>query len=152
MGAFSPALPPQTPVSSVVPSGSGQCLEVPKDYPFTYTIATADSTVTNLAQLIDTDADFYLRGIMFMAGTQANGTGGINDYSVQFEDSALFKLQSALCPWQLLATADPLGMYVVEPQLYFPKGSRIFISLQDTSGVNNNQVQILFRGIAKYYV
>lgn len=137
---------------STSPNPTGDCLPVPKDYAFTYTIPNANQTVENLAQLIDTDADFYLRGVMFVPGSQAISGHPEEDYSIQFQDASLFRIQSELTPWQLLAQGNPLGMYIVEPQLFFPKGSRILISLMDTSGVAGNQVQILFRGVAKYYV
>ena len=112
------------------------CRQEPKDYRYgPITIPNANQVVAGLGQILDQDATFLLKEIVGLPTTVNQS------YRFQVFDPALMPLQDS-----------PIDPYyqVFDPPVRYPPGGKIIVTAEDTSGLADTQVQLLFRGVNQY--
>jgi len=115
-------------------------LDVGYGYPFDVTIPTANELLTNQATAILSNADFVFRGLIFTAS---------GAFAVRIYDGDQYALSTGLIRSQNL-TATPGDPFPWFPEVWYPAGGKILLDIQDTSGVDDNVIQLLFLGANRY--
>jgi hypothetical protein len=108
-------------------------------YVFSF-VLTANQIKTNLEVSIDTDSDFYLKGIVIASAT--------SDFRFRYADESGYYTSNAM----LDSSAIPVNAalpFPVTPQLRYSAGGRIPIDLTDTSGAGNT-INMWFLGTKRF--
>jgi hypothetical protein len=116
-------------------------VDKPFVYPFDATLL-ALQTLTNQTVPIQTDADWYLRGIVI-----ASATGS---FTFRYSDSNNYFTSSGQIQSQNMSTfmGDP---FVVLPEIWYPAGGKITVDITDTSNAGN-AVELAFIGYKRFKV
>jgi len=117
-------------------------VDVPFDYVFDKTL-TAGQQLNSESVPIDNDSDFMLRGIQLGAGP--------NTFQFLIYDTQGYYLSDELFPSAVLVNNFRYFPLPVAPELPFPAGSSIGIRIDNTDAVNPITVQLIFKGVKRYY-
>lgn len=113
------------------------------DRPFWYTY---DKTLTALQAVqsdsvpIQTDSEFYLRGIFVSASTGSFTFRFSDSNNYYFSDTQLSSLSYSTFAGQPT---------IILPEVWYPPGSKLSIDITDTSNAGNT-IEIIFLGIKRY--
>lgn len=117
-------------------------VDVPFDYVFDKTLAASEQ-LNSESVPIDNDSDFMLRGIQL-------GTGA-NTFRFLIYDTQGYYLSDELFPSAILFNNFRYIPLPIIPELPFPAGSAIGIRIENTDAVNPLTVQLIFKGVKRYY-
>ncbi len=117
--------------------------DVPFDYVYNKTL-TAGQQLDGESVGIDNDSDFMLRGI------QLGNSALTFDFLVY--DTQGYYLSDERLPGIVLYTNFRFLPLPVVPELPFPAGSNIGIRIRNTDGGAPLAVQLIFKGVKRYYV
>ena len=130
---------PFAPSGLAVPTVAGS-LELPAIYSYVNSL-TADQELQNEVVSIQTDSDFFLRGIVLCSAT--------GSFQFQYADESGYFTSNSYLTSSALPTTASLPFPVV-PQLRYSAGGRITINIIDTSG-DVNDVEIWFIGTRRFF-
>jgi hypothetical protein len=113
------------------------------DKPFSYVydvVLTANQALLSQSVPIQTDSEFYLRGIYVSAAT---GT-----FTFRYSDANNYYFSDAQLLSQSFSTfaGQPT---IVLPEVWYPAGGKLSIDITDTSG-SGNTVELVFVGVKRY--
>jgi hypothetical protein len=109
-------------------------------YPYTFSLE-ASETLTNQVVSVLTEADFLLRGIVFVSD---------DSFSFRYQDG----LQYYVSPDFVADTAMPNSAaepFPVVNEVFYPAGGRITIDIRNDI-TDTNTGQILFLGVSRYRI
>ncbi len=129
---------PYAPSGLAVPSFAG-AEDVYTIYVYSRTL-TANQVVTSDSLSLDTDSDFYLRGMVRAAATGA--------FTYKIADESGYYLSNANLSSNSLPPNAALPLPIV-PQIRYSAGGRITIDITDTSGAENT-IELHFIGFRRY--
>ena len=113
--------------------------ELPAIYVYENTL-TANQIASNEVVSIQTDSDFFLRGIVLSTATGA--------FQLQFADESGYFVSNSYISSAALPTNASLP-FPVTPQLRYSAGGRITLNLIDTSAATN-AIEIWFIGVRRF--
>jgi len=117
-------------------------IDVPFDYVYDKTLAASEELDSESVP-IDNDSDFMLRGIQLGAGA--------NTFQFLIYDTQGYYLSDELFPGIILVNNFRYIPLPIIPELPFPAGSAIGIRIKNTDAVNPLTVQLIFKGVKRYY-
>lgn len=129
---------PFAPSGLATPPAAGY-RELPAIYPYIHQLA-ANEVLPNEIVSIQTDSDFFLRGIVLASAT---GT-----FQFQYADESGYFTSNAYLTSAALPTNAALP-FPVTPQLRYSAGGRITLNLIETSGVAND-IELWFVGVRRF--
>jgi hypothetical protein len=94
--------------------------------------------------LLDKDADYFLTAIY--------NTSGITSFAFRIADQAGHYLMDNFMSAFVFQNSQFVGIPFILPiPMFFPRGSSVLLDFTDQSGLTNQVVSLLFRGI-KHFV
>jgi hypothetical protein len=115
-----------------------RCLNLPVFYPFSQDLTAAESRL-DLAQTVDSDADFYWRGTVYVE------TGGAFLLLVRYRLLSGYYLSNAAYP------IAQMSKRAVTPELRIAAGG--FIGIEATNNdVATRRLKIIFHGVKRYFL
>lgn len=113
-------------------------MDVAYGYPYNITL-TANQVLSDQQVAIGSTADFVLRAISIVL---------VGTFSLRIYDGDQYALSPGFITSGNMQTSpgDPFPMF---PEVWYPRGGRILLDIQDTSG-DTNVIQILFMGANRY--
>lgn len=114
-------------------------VDKPFDYVFDVTLTALQALLNQLVP-IQTDSEFYLRGIYISAAT--------GPFTFRFSDANNYYFSDAQISNLNYSTfaGQPT---VVLPEVWYPAGGKLSIDITDTSDAGNT-IEIVFRGVKRY--
>jgi len=120
------------------------------DKPFTYTYPftlALNASLSNQVVLLDNDADFYLRSVYTLIGTQ------YTSFSYQFAGQADYFYQTGLIPSFVLSQNSGQSFPIL-PEVLYPAGGQIKINVTNTNTAfaGPNSYTLYFVGVKRFKV
>jgi hypothetical protein len=108
------------------------------NYPFVFSL-DANEMLYNQNVNIQTNSDFYLRGITF------SSTGA---FGIRFQDGVQYYVSSDFIPSVAMSSVEG-QFFPFVPDIFYPAGGKIVIDIKDLSGIPNSGT-VLFIGVGRY--